>query len=50
MTTEEGKVIVIAKCPNCKKKKEYVMPINYTPYCDVCLFVPMIIWKIKIKK
>lgn len=41
-------VIVTAKCPNCKKIKHYKMPINYTPYCDKCLFVPMIIKTVKI--
>jgi endogenous inhibitor of DNA gyrase (YacG/DUF329 family) len=43
-------VTVIAQCPTCKQKKEYKMPINFTPYCDKCLFVPMIIKKINIKK
>lgn len=44
MTSE---VVVTAKCPKCKQRKEYKMPINFTPYCDKCLFVPIIAIKIK---
>lgn len=43
-------IIVTAKCPKCKKKKEYKMPITFTPYCDKCLFVPMIVQKVKINQ
>ena len=42
-------VTVIAKCPKCKKKKEYVMPITFTPFCDKCLYVPMIVQKVIVK-
>jgi endogenous inhibitor of DNA gyrase (YacG/DUF329 family) len=43
-------VTVTAKCPKCKKKKEYKMPIDYIPFCDVCLYVPMVISRVKIVK
>lgn len=42
-------VTVTAKCPKCKQKKDYEMPINFTPYCDKCHFVPMIPFKISTK-
>ena len=45
----EQKITVIAKCPKCKQKKQYEMPINFTPYCDKCIFVPMFIDIVKIK-
>lgn len=42
-------IVVIAKCPSCKKTKEYKMPINFTPVCGDCLFVPMVVKTIKTK-
>lgn len=47
---EGVEVIVTAKCPKCKKKRDYVMPIQYTPYCDVCLTMPMVAVKVEIKQ
>lgn len=43
------KITVTAKCPKCKKTKQFVndKPINYTPHCDKC-FVPLFIHKLEI--
>jgi uncharacterized protein (DUF983 family) len=42
-------VTVTAQCPKCKKKKYYEMPITFTPFCDKCIGIPMIIKKVTVQ-
>lgn len=41
------KIRVTAKCPKCKKKRQFTDPPAHTPYCPDC-FVPVFVDKIEI--
>jgi len=43
------KIKVTAKCPICKKKRQFTNPPAHTPYCPDCL-VPVFVDKVEIWK